>query len=325
MRLIPGYAAGRDPVAMEMKLVRAGSGIRNQRWLVGLGAAAAYWAAAVLVLLVTKDSLVGGTVVMVGGAAVPVAMTVGLFERFAPTGLTPARVLYAFLAGGGVAFLMGASMDTWLVPSSASRYVAVGLIEELSKLIILVAVGVGLRGKTARTGIVLGGALGFGYAAFESTGYALDAYAQTLSSVPNFAAGSPLVSLIWVEVLRASVAPFTHGLWTAILGAVAFGWSGRWRLPAVGATYLLVSMLHASWDASDRTARQLTRVVWNANARAPEVLAEVHLAALHLPRIAVYYTISALLTVVLVTVGVLMLRTIERHEPRDTREAERTD
>jgi hypothetical protein len=54
-------------------------------------------------------------------------------------------------------------------------------------------------------------------------------------------------------------------------------------------------------------------------------LAEVHLAALHLPRIAVYYTISALLTVVLVTVGVLMLRTIERHEPRDAKEAERTD
>jgi hypothetical protein len=66
-------------------------------------------------------------------------------------------------------------------------------------------------------------------------------------------------------------------------------------------------------------------VVWNANARAPEVLAEVHLAALHLPRVAVYYTISALLTVVLVTVGVLMLRTIERHESRDTKEAERTD
>jgi RsiW-degrading membrane proteinase PrsW (M82 family) len=306
-------------------ILGAGLRIRNQRWLVGLAAAGAYWAAAVLVLLVTKDSLVGGTVVLVGGAAVPVAMTIGLFERFAPAGLTPARVLYAFLAGGGVAFLMGASMDTLLVPTSPSRYFAVGLIEELSKLVILLAFGIGLRVKTARTGMVLGGALGFGYAAFESTGYALDAYAQTLSSVPNFAAGSPLVSLIWVEVLRASVAPFTHGLWTAILGAVVFGWSGRWRLPAVGATYFLVSMLHASWDASGRAARQLTRVVWNANAQAPVALEEVHLAALHLPRVAVYYTISALLTVALVAIGVLVLRVIGRHEPRAAGEARPTD
>jgi hypothetical protein len=66
-------------------------------------------------------------------------------------------------------------------------------------------------------------------------------------------------------------------------------------------------------------------VVWNANAQAPVALEEVHLAALHLPRAAVYYTISALSTVVLVAVGVLVLRVIESHEPGAAGEAERTD
>jgi RsiW-degrading membrane proteinase PrsW (M82 family) len=306
-------------------IVGAGLRVRNERWLVALAAAAAYWAAAVTVLFITKDSLVGASVVLVGGAAVPVVATVALYDKFAPANLRPARVVTAFLAGGGVAFLMGASIDTWLVPSSPSRYVAVGLIEELSKLVILLAFGVGLQVRTARAGMVLGGALGFGYAAFESTGYALDAYMQSLPNIPNFAAGNPVASLVWTEVLRASAAPVTHGLWTAILGAVVFGWRGRWRLPAVGVTYLLVSMLHASWDASGRSARQLTRVVWNANAQAPVALEEVHLAALHLPRAAVYYTISALSTVVLVAVGVLVLRVIERHEPGADGEAERTD
>jgi tetrahydromethanopterin S-methyltransferase subunit E len=148
---------------------------------------------------------------------------------------------------------------------------------------------------------------------------------QSLPNIPNFAAGNPVASLVWTEVLRASAAPVTHGLWTAILGAVVFGWRGSWRLPAVGVTYLLVSMLHASWDASGRAARQLTRVVWNANAQAPVALEEVHLAALHLPRAAVYYTISALSTVVLVAVGVLVLRVIESHEPGAAGEAKRTD
>jgi hypothetical protein len=66
-------------------------------------------------------------------------------------------------------------------------------------------------------------------------------------------------------------------------------------------------------------------VVWNANAQAPVALEEVHLAALHLPRVAVYYTISALLTVGLVAIGVLALRVIGRHEPRAAGEARPTD
>jgi RsiW-degrading membrane proteinase PrsW (M82 family) len=286
--------------------------VRKERWLIGLVAAGAYWAAAVTVLLITNDSLVGATVVLVGGAAVPVAMATFLYERFAPTALGSTRVIAAFLAGGGAAFLMGASIDTWLVPSSPSRFLSVGLIEELSKLVILLAFGIGLQVRDARVGMVLGGALGFGYAAFESTGYALDAYAQTLPNLPSFTAANPVASLVWIELSRASAAPVTHGLWSAILGAVVFAQLGRWRLPAIAGTYVLVSLLHAGWDGVDRTARQLTRVVWSAHVAVPAPLEEFHLASVHVPKLVVFYAIDAFWTVVLTVIAILALKMIER-------------
>jgi RsiW-degrading membrane proteinase PrsW (M82 family) len=293
---------------------------RNQRWLVGLAAAGAYWAAAVIVLLITNDSLVGASVVLVGGAAVPVAMAAFLYERFAPAALGSTRVIAAFLVGGGFAFLIGASIDTWLVPSSPSRYLYVGFIEELSKLVILLGFGIGLKGTNARVGMVLGGALGFGYAAFESTGYALDAYAQTLPNLPSFTGSSPVASLIWVELSRASAAPVTHGLWSAILGAVVFAQMGRWRVPAIAGTYVLVSLLHAGWDGVDRTARQLTRVVWHTHVAVPAALEEFHIASVHVPKVVVFYAISSFWTCVLTVLAILTLRMIERRQ----REVDRT-
>ena len=297
------------------------AGFRNgsERWLIALAGAAGYWAAAVVVLLLTHDSLVGATVVLVGGAAVPAAVAALFYERFAPSSLSSVRVMAAFLAGGGAAFLLGASVDTWLVPRSPSRYLSVGLIEELSKLIILLAFGVGLKVKSARTGMVLGGALGFGYAAFESTGYALDAYMQTLPNVPNFAVGNPVAALVWVEVSRAFAAPVTHGLWTAILGAVVFARLGRWRLPAIASTYLLVSLLHAGWDTVDRTARQLTGVVWSTHVIAPAAFEEFHLASINVPKVVVFYAIDAFWTLVLIVIGILTLEMIERRRREEDR------
>jgi RsiW-degrading membrane proteinase PrsW (M82 family) len=245
-------------------------------------------------------------------------MAAFLYERFAPAALGSTRVIAAFLAGGGFAFLMGASIDTWLVPSSPSRFLSVGLIEELSKLIILLAFGIGLKVRNARVGMILGGALGFGYAAFESIGYALDAYAQTLPNLPTFTGASPVASLVWVELSRASAAPVTHGLWSAILGAVVFAQLGRWRLPAIAGTYVLVSLLHAGWDGVDKTARQLTRVVWNAHVTVPAALDEFHVASLHVPKLVVFYAIDAFWTVVLAVIAILTLRMIERrHRAKD--------
>jgi tetrahydromethanopterin S-methyltransferase subunit E len=115
-----------------------------------------------------------------------------------------------------------------------------------------------------------------------------------------------------VELSRASAAPVTHGLWSAILGAVVFAQVGRWRLPAIAGTYVLVSLLHAGWDGVDRTARQLTKVVWNAHVAVPAALEEFHVASVHVPKVVVFYAIDAFWTIVLTVIAILTLRMIER-------------
>ncbi len=54
----------------------------------------------------------------------------------------------------------------------------------------------------------LGAAVGFGFAAFESAGYAFNALFT--------ASGLSLPNLVETEVLRGVLAPLGHGLWTAI-------------------------------------------------------------------------------------------------------------
>jgi RsiW-degrading membrane proteinase PrsW (M82 family) len=115
-----------------------------------------------------------------------------------------------------------------------------------------------------RDGIAFGAAVGFGFAAFETAGYAFNAV-FTLG-------GLSLENLVETEVLRGILTPVGHGLWTAILGGVLFraaATRGRLRLTgAVVGWYVVVSLLHGLWDASRGIAVWLTllltatRVQW---------------------------------------------------------------
>ncbi|WP_191892460.1 PrsW family glutamic-type intramembrane protease, partial [Streptomyces griseoaurantiacus] len=129
-------------------------------------------------------------------------------------------------------------------------------IEELVKLLALAYVARRLHRRALRDGLVLGAAVGFGFAAFESAGYALNA----LITVH----GLDLRALVETEILRGLLAPVGHGLWTAIAGGVLFAASrgGRWRVTAgVTWTYLGVAALHALWDSMHGIAVLLTMVL----------------------------------------------------------------
>jgi RsiW-degrading membrane proteinase PrsW (M82 family) len=61
-----------------------------------------------------------------------------------------------------------------------------------------------------------------------------------------------LGSVVTTELVRGILAPFGHGMWTAILGGVIFSVARRGRLYLVVnvlLAYLLVAGLHAAWDA----------------------------------------------------------------------------
>ena len=99
-----------------------------------------------------------------------------------------------------------------------------------------------LRHTEAIDGLLLGAAVGMGFAALESTGYAFTAFITSQGHI---------TASIFSTVLRGLLAPFGHGVWTAILGAVLFRQSTPRRFRITGLvilTYLFVSVLHGLWD-----------------------------------------------------------------------------
>jgi RsiW-degrading membrane proteinase PrsW (M82 family) len=240
------------------------------------------WSATVLVTFATGNANLVPTIILLGSFLVPVAFVTYAFGH-ADEVVTAQRIFTAFVYGG-VLGVLGASVveAAFLRQPSGPAYVGVGLIEEAVKLAALWLVARRLPRYTIRDGIVLGAAVGFGFAAFESAGYAFNAL---------FTAGGPsLMNLVETEVLRGILAPVGHGLWTAILGGTLFGVAsrrGRLRLSrAVLGSYVLVAFLHGLWDASRGIAVWLTLLLTGSPVqwllirlgRAPEVTpAQVHL------------------------------------------------
>jgi protease PrsW len=219
-------------------------------FLGGLG----LWLATVVVTFATGNANLVPTIILLGSFLVPVAFVSYAFGH-ADEVVTAQRIFTAFVYGG-VLGVLGASVleAAVLRQPSGPADVGVGLIEEAVKGAALWLLARRLPRYTMRDGIVLGAAVGFGFAAFESAGYAFNAL---------FTAGGPsLLNLVETEVLRGILAPVGHGLWTAILGGTLFGVAarrGRLRLGrAVLGWYVLVALLHGLWDASRGIAVWLT-------------------------------------------------------------------
>ena len=122
----------------------------------------------------------------------------------------------------------------------------VGLIEEGCKILAVIWLARRHRHTAAIDGLLLGTAVGMGFAALESTGYAFTAFLSSHGAI-----GASIVE----TVLRGLLAPFGHGVWTAILGAVLFRTSAPNHFRFSGAVilaYLFVAVLHGLWDGLPR-------------------------------------------------------------------------
>ncbi|MFI6324577.1 PrsW family intramembrane metalloprotease [Nonomuraea sp. NPDC050556] len=213
-------------------------------FLIGL----ALWAATVAVTAWTENTNLVPTVVLLGSFLVPVTFVVWAYGRHRSQEVTVELLFTAFVVGGVLGVLGASILESWLLKPSLWTYVGVGLIEEGVKLLALMFVTRHLTKRTTRDGLVLGATVGFGFAAFESAGYAFNALFTR--------EGLSLSQAVETEVLRGLLAPLGHGLWTAIIGGVLFAGGGiTVRLVL---TYLGVSMLHALWDSMRGLAIALT-------------------------------------------------------------------
>jgi RsiW-degrading membrane proteinase PrsW (M82 family) len=203
------------------------------------------WVASTVALVLTEDSILLPSVVLIGSFLVPVTAIFWFLNHDAGTALSPSRLLGAFFVAGVFGLLASAAMETWLLPSRALPNLWVGLIEEAMKALGVIVFARGLRTWSVRDGVLLGTTVGLGFGAFEASGYTLQW---------GFDAGSfSLRDMISEEVLRAVIAPFCHGIWTGLFGAAWFAARGRvtWGVAGV---YLAVAALHALWDAGSTVA-----------------------------------------------------------------------
>ncbi|WP_394433944.1 PrsW family intramembrane metalloprotease [Streptomyces sp. SGAir0957] len=222
-----------------------GPQVRAGLWKRCLWGGLALWVLTALVTYATKNTTLLPTLILLGSFLVPAVFVLWAYERHGRD-LGVHLILGCFLVGGVLGVLGASVMEYYLLHPSVWMFVGVGLIEEAVKLLALMYV---LRRhpriRGLRAGLVLGATVGFGFAAFESAGYAFNA-AVTMK-------GIDLRSLLETEVLRGLLAPFGHGLWTAIAGAVLLSYrrpNGHFRFAApVVLTYVGVAVLHALWDS----------------------------------------------------------------------------
>ncbi|MFU8851494.1 PrsW family intramembrane metalloprotease [Micromonospora sp. SL1-18] len=228
--------------------------IRRRAWLRIFWVGLVLWLATVLVIFVTGNPFLVPMLVLLGSFLVPVTFVAWAFERRETGELTPGLILNTFIAGGVLGVLAASLLEAYLLrPSSWFLYLGVGLIEEAVKLAVLAFLTRHLHHKAVRDGIVLGASVGFGFAAFETAGYAFTALFT--------AHGLSVPQLVATEVLRSVLSPFGHGLWTAILGGVLFSSSTREHFTITVRlilAYLGVSLLHALWDGMRVIALYLT-------------------------------------------------------------------
>lgn len=180
----------------------------------------------------------------IGSFAVPVSTLIFFLEMNAPRNISVFMVMaLAFLGGVTSLFIALILFDKLDFLSSIMHASAAGIIEESAKvLVVVLIVGSFTRYRWILNGLLFGAAIGMGFAAFESAGYAYRAEGFD-AMVDNL-------------VLRGLLSPFMHIVWTAnaaaalwlVKGDRKFQWNmlGDLRFLRV----LFSSMLlHMIWNA----------------------------------------------------------------------------
>ncbi len=148
--------------------------------------------------------------ILVGSFAVPVSTLIFFVEINARKNVSLYQVIRLLFMGGIVSLIIALFLfqlsDSfrleWLGASVA------GIVEEPGKLLALLLVANITKYRYILNGLLFGAAIGTGFAAFESAGYALHAgIADSTTAMMNNI------------MLRGMLSPFGHIVWTAMCGA----------------------------------------------------------------------------------------------------------
>lgn len=227
--------------------------IRHTHTAAVLGLGFALWLFIGLVPLhLLHNTAMAQTWFLLGAALVPGTLLWIMAHRLRPSDtITGEKLVQTTAIGGVLAVTVGGTLDalTRFIPQPVFGQHGVvtlalaGPIEEFAKAVLVVVLGWRVA-KTARNGLFLGGAVGIGFAIFETMYYISN----------SFAGNEPLLTASRIFFERGLLSPLMHPLWSALLGAAIFAAAsatGRFRLTlGVVGTYLGVAALHGIWDSA---------------------------------------------------------------------------
>lgn len=187
-----------------------------------------------------------GTIIL-GSFMVPVAVLVFFFELNAPKNISFYTVLKVFLVGGCASILLTLLLGTVFEIEGTDFLQAIitGIVEELGKAgIVAYFISHTKNAKYHINGLLIGAAVGAGFAAFESSGYAL-----VYLLAGNFDV------MLDVIFLRGVLAPGGHVVWAAMAGYAMMlakedepmSW-GVFRKKQFWKIFWLPIAMHAVWD-----------------------------------------------------------------------------
>jgi protease PrsW len=157
--------------------------------------------------------------IIVGSFAVPLATLILFFELNTPRNVSILRVVQLVVLGGAVSLLISlwlfriTNLHSWLGPPAAAFVEEVG---KLAALLVLARFAHQERYAFTLNGLLFGAAVGTGFAAFESAGYALRFGLRSTDLMTE------------IITLRGVLSPFGHIAWTAIAACAL------WRVRAEG-------------------------------------------------------------------------------------------
>jgi len=185
---------------------------------------------------------------MAGSFMVPLAVVVFFFELNATKNISFFTIIKVFLVGGCASFLATLLLFEVVTVEELDwgGAILVGIVEEIGKLAIVAWFIWRDKGICHPVnGLLIGAAVGAGFAAIESAGYAFRFFLKTAS----------YNEMMDVIILRAALAPGGHVIWAAMSGYAIMISKGDQPLTmdflsksAFWKLFLVPVVLHSIWD-----------------------------------------------------------------------------
>jgi protease PrsW len=180
--------------------------------------------------------------IIIGAFTVPFTTLIFFWEMNAPQNIAIYHVLYVVLIGGILSML--AALVFFNVLKNNINPITIGIIEEFAKTAIVIYFVSNRKYKYILNGLLVGAAVGAGFAAFETAGYALRGLLTGSFSNLYF-------TILW----RSFLAPGGHVAWAALTGAAFCKAQGNNKFelsmlvkPSFLLTFIGVVAMHALWD-----------------------------------------------------------------------------